>query len=232
MAPTFEEVEETWKNYPIEKKIALSCAAKTFVSRTNAEVKASQLRWDGYLFADESKALRLGDGEHYVYMWSHAWGAPFYIGSGKGDRWIARGNRNNDFFRHLDDADAVVRKLVVGLDERTARVYEEYISINLSVAGIELANHDNNITGKNEKIKAGRMARLEEIAKLENTGNVENVLVNTLMKTEPNADFKTTYTFWELYGRHFFSNEYGSNRGNYRYGKEACENTHEPILTE
>lgn len=223
MAPTFEEVEEMWKNYPIAKKIALSCATKIFVSRTNAEVKASQLRWDGYLFSDESSALSLGDGEHYVYMWSHAWGNPFYIGSGKGNRWLTRSNRNNDFFRHLDDADAVVRKLVVGLDERTARIYEEYISINLSMAGIELANHDNNIIGKNDKIKAGRIARLEEISKLEYTDVVENSLANTLAKTEPNADFRTTYIFWELYGRHFFSKE---------YGKEACENTHEPILTD
>lgn len=221
MAPTFEEVEEMWNNYPMTKKIALSCATKTFVSRTNAEFKASQLRWNGYLFSDESTALSLSEGEYYVYMWSHAWGNPFYIGMGKGDRWLARGNRNNDFFKHLDDADAVVRKLVVGLDEKTARIYEEYISVNLSMAGIELANHDNNIIGKNEKIKAGRTARLEEISRLEYTGTVGDYLVHTLMKTEPSADFKTTYTFWDLYGRHFFSRE---------YGKEACENTHEPIL--
>lgn len=86
-----------------------------------------------------------GEGEYCVYMWLHADGTPFYVGSGKGNRWKST-NRNDRFFEETAKLDTFVVKIVDGLTQEESREAEFCLSHYLSYNGYRLANWDNNYT--------------------------------------------------------------------------------------
>ena len=80
-------------------------------------------------------------GNYYVYMWKHLDGTPFYIGSGKGNRWLAHGlkARTSDFLEHLNRKDAIVDIVSCGLTEEKAREAEFCCVHSLTAMGFNLA---------------------------------------------------------------------------------------------
>ncbi len=94
-----------------------------------------------YFFADNNCKFHTNHGEHYVYMWKHANGIPYYIGSGKGQRWknIGSGVRSDTFCSHLNQLDSVCYMVYAGMTEKQAREAEFCCIYMLSSLGYNLA---------------------------------------------------------------------------------------------
>lgn len=84
-------------------------------------------------------------GEHYVYMWKHNGGIPFYIGSGVRGRATSIASRGADFHRELSKADNILWYIVEGVSDKLARRIERYCSVYISSLGYRLINKDFNI---------------------------------------------------------------------------------------
>jgi hypothetical protein len=166
-----------------------------------------KLASDGYLKAIEHRTIYREDGEHYVYLWKHAWGDPFYVGSGKNYRWTNKSARCNDFYLHLDQADAVVYKILDGVDEHTARLFEKYVSVNLVEAGYTLANGDNNPEYMADGARKRRVDSCKEIDKHELSSAVQNT-VCCILCDSPKCDYRVTDKFIMENGADYFSRTY------------------------
>lgn len=165
------------------------------------------LEWEGYLAKIEKHKICSSGGEFYVYMWKHAWGDPFYVGSGKGGRWTKKTSRCNDFYLHLDQADAVVYKILDGVDSKTARLFEKYVSVNLVEAGYTLANGDNNPEYMTENYKNTILKDCEKMKEHELLSDVQSTVLNILMD-DPKCDYFITDKFIMEYGADYFSRTY------------------------
>lgn len=119
-AELFVEAQAQYNAFSFYKKLGFN----NMVRNMGGTTSTVSLEMDGYLFSNAGKSVVLGDGDYYVYVWKHAWGEPFYVGSGRGDRWITKAPRNPQFYYHLDNADAAVYKVVSGMNEETARMCE------------------------------------------------------------------------------------------------------------
>ena len=166
-----------------------------------------KLASDGYMKSIEHRTIYREDGEHYVYLWRHAWGDPFYVGSGKNYRWTNRSARCNDFYLHLDQADAVVYKILDGVDEHTARLFEKYVSVNLVEAGYTLANGDNNTEYVNSEARQRRIDECKKIDSHELALAVQNT-VCCILGHSPNCDYRVTDEFIMEHGADYFSRNY------------------------
>ena len=124
---------------------------------------AHHLRYDR-AFKREAQCEVYGIGEYHVYMWLHADGTPFYVGSGKGDRWKNACSRNERFFEETKKLDTWVCKLIDGLTLEESREAEFCLSHYLTYNGYKLANHDNNflfcVGKKQEDRRVGKFVRL------------------------------------------------------------------------
>lgn len=200
----FIEVQTAYEALPFNEKLAFaSCARKMGENHI-----ATKIKWDGFLMCDERKAVNLGDGDYYVYVWKHAWGEPFYVGSGTGKRWVVKAPRNPRFYAHLDKGDAVVYKVVSGLDKEASLAYEAYVSVMLSAAGVELSNGDNNVYGKDKEVKGRRMAKCFGIP---NEKEIQDTLIDLVMRNESRADGHITTAFLEEFGTSYFTDYYHLN---------------------
>ena len=192
---------------------SMSLSEKYCVARTNRNhlirAKASMLKYDGYLFANSHCAVRCDSGEYHVYVWAHLLsGEIFYVGSGIEDRWQCRYRlKNQAFMEHLDHGDAVVYKIIDGVDLETARFYERYLSLSISGSGVELANSDNNVFKcGNSKAKEWMLENADRLSD-DFTRQVEDVLLNKILSE---SDFKgndvlEALVFRQTYGDHWFS---------------------------
>lgn len=203
----FAEAQAAYEALPFDEKLAFA----NLTRKLGENHITTTVKWNGYLLCDEEHAIELGDGSHYVYIWKHAWGDPFYVGSGKGKRWVTKSPRNPDFYKHLDKGDAVVYKFVSGLDKSTSLAYEEYISVMLSSAGIELANSDNNVFGKEKDNRNKRIKKCSNVALLPETEKIQDELIKFVLNTERRADGHVTTVFLEECGTSYFSNYYHFN---------------------
>lgn len=127
----------------MERMHSLMCVCEGF-DRTDIERKAKYIKWDGFIKKSEDYCCQAGNDNYYVYVWMHLGGEPFYVGSGKGNRWLNR-KRRIEFLRHLDQGDAVVYKVLSGVDKQMSLMYERYISFCFSWIRDSLVNRDNNI---------------------------------------------------------------------------------------
>lgn len=169
------------------------------------------LGWDGYLKKIESKCVRAGEDDCYVYLWRHAWGDPFYVGSGKGTRWTSKNGRCTDFYLHLDQADAVVYLVLDGVDAKTARLYENYVSVNLGRAGYTLANGDNNFEYATSASQQRMIEKCDKLAGTELTMRVENAVLS-IIGDRPTCDYRITDAFIMERGADYFSRNYVFNK--------------------
>jgi hypothetical protein len=167
------------------------------------------LRFDGFLFANSSYAVRCNSGKHHVYVWAHLLsGEVFYVGSGVDDRWRNRHRvKNNAFMENLDVGDAVVYKVIDGVDRDTALFYERYLSLTLSGAGAKLTNRDNNVEkcgfDKAEEWLSENAERLSD----DFTRQVETVVLEKILSDRDfrGMDVLRAVTFRQIYGDHWFS---------------------------
>lgn len=183
---SMNDVKSAWED-ALRYYQSLSLGEKYQFSRNsrNHLIRAQvwTLKYNGYLFAESHHAVRGEGGEHYVYVWAHLLtGEIFYVGSGIGERWLNRYRiKNQDFMRELDMGDAVVYKIIAGVDVETARFYERYLSLSLSSSGITLANRDNNASRCGiDKSKEWLRENADKIAN-DFTSKVEDVLLKKIL---------------------------------------------------
>jgi hypothetical protein len=134
-----------------------------YTIRARASYYACLLRYDRAFEQDDDYQV-YGDGEYHVYMWLHANGTPFYVGSGKGNRWKQSKGRNERFYEETKHLDTLVCKLVDGLTSQEAREAEFCLSHYLTYNGYKLANWDNNyqrcVDDKQAKKRVEKFVRL------------------------------------------------------------------------
>ena len=200
---TLEEIVEKVEAMPFLDKLKMVRSVHQF---TNDGYHGT-MNWEGYLSIDESKSVQFDDGDCYVYVWKHNFGEPFYVGSGKKDRWKSLNSRCKDFYQHLDKADAIVYKVIDGLDRNTAFAYERYVSFHLSAAGYNLANSDNNYQRASEQTKRNIDKTFYSLEREETTPAVENAVLNILNDNKSHL-CRTSTLFLDRYGEHYFSEKY------------------------
>lgn len=163
--------------------------------------KYNFIKYNGYVAERTNFAIANGDDEYYVYLWKHIDGDIFYVGSGKGDRYKNK-NRNDEFLRHIDKGDAVVYIVLCGVDSKTARFYERYLSGSFGMADYGLSNGDNNIIHI-DKDKFERWLD-DNKSKLDNelTRKIENTILNGILLDK---DFRADH----FYSIQFFREECG-----------------------
>jgi hypothetical protein len=200
----WEDFAESYNRSSFKDKVKYTRDVTMMSNRLSYAV--SSISWYGYCKTETKYCVGVsGDEEYYVYLWRHAWGGPFYVGSGKGDRWVTKSPRCNDFYLHLNQADAVVYLVLSGVDSHTARLFEKYVSVNLIEGGYTLANGDNNTEYMTEQARERRIASCAEIDKHELAPKVQNAVLSILLD-EPGCDYRATDEFLMRYGTEYFSN--------------------------
>ena len=184
----------------------LSIDKRTNATRRYLEVESgvSKLYWDGILAAIDKNAVIAGNGDYFVYIWKHAWGEPFYVGSGKGHRWKDKNGRCDGFYPHLDQADAITYLVLRGVDAPTARLFEQYVSANLVEAGYSLVNGDNNPALLAARARERMMERCTKTESHELIPAVQAAVMKVL-NDDPRCDYRITRSFVEGYGTAYFS---------------------------
>lgn len=211
----FEEALQYYQSLSLGEKYQFSLNSRNRLIRA----KAGMLKYDGYLFANSYRAVRGDGGEYHVYVWAHLLtGEIFYVGSGIDERWLNRHRaKNPEFMKNLDEGDAVVYKIVDGVDKETARFYERYLSLSLSSSGVALANRDNNASRCGiDKSKEWLNENADRIAN-DFTRKVEEVLLDKILSDRDfsGVDVLRIMAFREECGENWFSS------GKYVCGDDA-----------
>lgn len=203
---SFEECEKYYESLPFGAKYRLNSPNQS-MRWTSGSYRIVN---DGFVAKMEQGAVRGCGGEHYVYVWMHLLtGIIFYVGSGTGERWTSK-NRGDQsgFFKQLDEGDSVVYKVLIDVDEETARFYERYISISLSKEGFELVNRDNIHRETTEcKIEQWLIENADRISNAM-TKDIENFMINHMVKNAFTLhNVLDAYRFREEYGQSYFSSK-------------------------
>lgn len=192
----------------IEEYNRLSFGEKCRISSSAQRVSVyyTHISYDGFVTAKDRFAVTEANGDAYVYMWKHLVGDVFYVGSGVRERWKVK-NRSASFLKEIDKGDAVVYKVLDGVDRETAFIYERYISCSLSEVGYNLCNRDNSAAGdKKKQFEAWKKKNYKEL-KSERCKLVEHAVIDKILL---DRDFSWTVfleqrKFLEEYGEHYFS---------------------------
>lgn len=206
-----ENVFDELTTKPFADRILFAKSVEELFRPSMLRHEVNYLGWDGYLKKVENKCVCHGDDEYYVYLWRHAWGEPFYVGSGKGNRWKNKNARCDDFYLHLDAADAVVYLVLDGVDAKTAHLYETYVSVNLGRAGYTLANGDNNFEYATEQSRQRMIDKCDKLVGTELTNSVENAVLE-IIGDRPNCDYRITEAFIMERGADYFSRNHVFNK--------------------
>lgn len=215
MTNAFEAAKNYYNSLGLGEKYRVVANSRNHLIRA----EGGMLRFDGFLFANSRYAVRGDSGEYHVYVWAHLLsGEIFYVGSGIDDRWRCRYRlKNHAFMENLDVGDAVVYKIIEGVDRDTAHFYERYLSLALSSAGIRLTNRDNNAE-KCGLAKAREWLR-ENADRLYDdfTKRVEEVVLEKILSDSDfrGMDVLRAFTFRQIYGDHWFS------QGKFLHGDEV-----------
>lgn len=200
---TMEEFSEQYNKQPLYAQLEFVRRLNKTANENDVSYGVSGLRLAGCLCRVEDMSLCVGERESDVYLWKHAWGEPFYVGSGKNDRWRVLAPRCEGFYQHIDQADAVVYRVIVGADPALARKYEKYLSFCLRLAGYPLANNDYCVDGEEETFKAKKFIQNVESDPM--TLKVKRVVYDILSTTPKSCDYRTTCRFIETYGSDYFT---------------------------
>lgn len=210
MVGTFDEYNRYFDGLTFAGKLDEVRRMELASAKLLVENRVSLVSFDGYLRALVTKAVQECAGNYCVYLWKHAWGEPFYVGSGTGNRWKSKSSRCDDFYLHIDAADAVVYKIIDGVDRNTARLYECYVSASLSAAGYVLANSDNNIAKSSDSEKERIISKCSLVEGSDLTKAVENAVFEVI-NHNPRCDHRITSAFLEKYGTDHFSRTNANN---------------------
>ena len=183
------------------EKMSFSDKIKMVKSIASIRHKYNFIKYNGYIAEKTNFAIANGEDEYYVYLWKHIDGDVFYVGSGKGDRYRSK-NRNDEFLRHIDKGDAVVYIVLCGVDFKTARFYERYLSGSLGMAEYVLSNGDNNIIHIGEDKFKRWLDDNESKLNNELTRKIEDAIVNGILLDD---DFRASH----FYSIQFFRKECG-----------------------
>lgn len=211
----FEEALRHYQSLSLGERYQFSRNSRNHLIRAQAWM----LKYNGYLFADSRHAVRGDGGEYHVYVWAHLLtGEIFYVGSGIDERWLNRyRTKNPAFMKNLDEGDAVVYKIIDGVDMETARFYERYLSLSLSSCGVALANRDNNASRCGiDKSKEWLNENANRITN-DFTREVEEVLLEKILSERDfrGMDVLRIMSFREECGSNWFSS------GKFAHGNEA-----------
>lgn len=209
MKNAFEEYIEWFDNLSFSEKLEQTRKIIQTNLLSVGDCHLCALRLDGYLQKFANEGVRENSGDYYVYLWKHAWGEPFYVGSGTGDRWTSKCPRCDGFYSHLDAGDAIVYKILDGVDGRTARMYEQYVSANLTTAGYPLVNGDNNVLGKSKGARDRLMEKCSQVKNCDLTSRVEKAVFD-ILNHNAKCDYRITSEFIKEYGANYFSRKYSS----------------------
>lgn len=143
----YEEYQAWYNALSPEEQAAFAKKVEDDYKRTKLEYAASEIYWKGYLKKYSPSYLKdkLSDvmqGEHYVYVWKHLNGEPFYVGSGKNDRGEAKWRKNPEFRREISKGDSVIYYLATDISEADARRIEHYVSLKLYFEAFGITNKD------------------------------------------------------------------------------------------
>lgn len=199
-----EKMRQDFENLSFVGKLVFNKQVMDVTHGSDVSWGVADLFWNGYLAKIDKHRVMGGGDRHYVYLWKHAWGDPFYVGCGTGDRWTTKKPRTDKFYPHMDKADAVVFKVLDGVDEHTARMFEKYISVSLVEAGYRLANGDNNPEFMTMSARDRILDSLSEIEAHELTPRVQKALLDILIY-DCKCDYRITHCFRKKYGENHFS---------------------------
>lgn len=160
-----EAVREAYDALSEDQKAAFIESTERLAEHVKLLKNASNLRWHRCIDSFPHDGVKLGDGECYVYLWMHLNGAPFYIGSGKQNRWLSVGTgaRNNLFEKATEKMDAVVYKVATGLDDQEARNIEFCLIHLLTYEGNFLAQRSHNYLIESEKTQIKSHQRYKKL---------------------------------------------------------------------
>ena len=182
---TSKERAEAWieqaRQMTEQEKAHMLALSEQSLKNAETSLCVTLLRYDKAFIRDEN-CLYCGDDEHYVYMWLHADGTPFYVGMGKGDRWKST-NRNERFAEETKKLDTLVCKVLGGLTVEQAREAEFCLSHYLSYNGYVLANWDNNYQRSVDEKQADR--RVGKFTRLMRKEHNQLTVVQALLKMHP-----------------------------------------------
>ena len=196
----YEEFIEYAKEHPAEVEAMLKACEDGRVGHD-----AWELMVNGYVRTDFDASYVVptnlfSKGEHYVYIWRHENGDPFYVGSGKGYRSRSTYNRPVDFYGELMALDAVLCYIAVDISEKDARFIEHYCSFVLSSNGVKLTNSDGVVSRLTEH---GVARKQKEYQKESDKIFVINRRLNFLLNKKydvPKYRGKVITRFWKEYG--------------------------------
>lgn len=196
----FEEFEAYAREHPEVVEAMLKESKDRMVG-----YDAWSLMVNGYVGTDDdapyvARTNLFSKGEHYVYIWRHENGDPFYVGSGKGYRSRSTYDRPEDFYGELMALDAVLCYIAVGVSEKDARFIEYYCSFALSSAGVKLTNRDGVVSRLTQNgIERKRKEYQKEAAKVRVIQQRLDFLLNKKYAVPENRG-KVLTRFWMEYG--------------------------------
>lgn len=175
-----------------EQKAEVDAHIDDMITYANNGMRATNLLFHGCLDYHEPNKWGESSG-WYVYLWKHIDGSPFYVGSGKGDRWLnfKEHSRTNAFIKEIKKRDAIVYKLIDELDEQDARDAESCCIHYLSANGYNLAQTQWNYSlVKKDDRKAERVNTYGEKMKNPICIKAVSVLLEKLKSEENDYDLK------------------------------------------
>lgn len=198
MREFFEQLLDRVDKMSEEERLDFQKQVDEFSQNVEAQGIAQRLRYNRALRQNDKDCVRCGNGEYYVYMWLHADGTPFYVGSGKAERWKSI-NRNESFFEEADKLDALVYKLVDGLTLEESREAEFCLTHYLSYNGYKLTNGDYNYQRvKNQEQRDRRVGKFERLkCKRINKLTLENAM-NAMHSHSFEFDLKRVYYWYDF----------------------------------
>ena len=206
-------VEQSYKEYvnglPLHERLKLMNGYS--IKSNCGEIVRFGIECNGYVKAKENYSAYIGDGSHYVYVWKHMDGHPFYVGMGTGDRWKNKSSRSHEFLKEIDAGDSVVYKVVDGIDFSAAKWCERFVSYSLRAAGFRLVNKDNAFDAGDD---AAALEWLEWCATLSDRRDIITAVTSALERIIVDDDFlyrdaKGIECFVRKNGNEYFSGNLG-----------------------
>lgn len=204
---TIEEMNREFNAQPFYKRLAFSKTSSAFLDTFTS----GAIQFKGYCENRENFCIEAGDDEYYVYLWKHLDGDIFYVGSGKNNRWLTH-LRKDSFMKEIDKGDAVVYKVVSGLNKSSSLLYERYISGSLCKAGYVLANRDNIIKESNRDLFDEWILDNSHLFENDLTKHTEQAVSKIIYDREFSwKTLKNIKIFKQECGEHYFSEGYYRN---------------------